>query len=295
MRSVLIASRAAIASLGRGSATPGWTIAIVGLSAAAWFAMLVLMGDMDQGPGTPLHDLPVFLTGWVVMLCAMMLPSELNYVAAFGVLLKRPGITAGKRRRRTLSFIAGYGIAWIAYGLAAYSLDSIVRSAGLEWIAWNRAGSYLAGSVLVLAGLYQFSTLKHACLTGCRSPLSFFSRYWRDGNGGAIAMGFRHGLVCVGCCWALMAVMFAVGVMSFSWMAMLTVLMFAEKMLPHGKKLTAPIAIFLAAMGIWIAAAPDTAPLLKRQFLYRASICHAHQRLAEFAVVNVISAIRASR
>jgi predicted metal-binding membrane protein len=276
MRSVISASRSAIASLGRGSATPGWTIAIVGLSVAAWFAMLILMGGMDQGPGTPLHDLPMFLLGWVIMLTAMMLPSELNYVAAFGILLKGRGKTVGERQRLILPFIAGYGIAWIAYGLLAYLLDSGARSIGLDWITRHRAGPYLAGSVLVLAGLYQFSTLKHACLTGCRSPLSFFSRYWRDGSVGAVAMGLRHGLVCVGCCWALMAVMFAVGAMSFSWMAILTVLMFAEKMLPHGNRLTAPIAIFLAAMGIWIAVAPDTAPLLKHQFLYGASICHAH-------------------
>ncbi len=276
MKVLVTASRGAIKSLGRGSATPGWTIAIVGLSVAAWFALLISMGGMDEGPGTPLHDLPMFLIGWVVMLAAMMLPSELNYVAAFGILLRGRGKTANERRRRIPSFIAGYGIAWIAYGLGAYFLDSVVRSAGLEWIAWNRAGPYLAASVLVLAGLYQFSSLKHACLTGCRSPLSFFSRYWRDGDGGAVVMGFRHGLVCVGCCWALMAVMFAVGAMSFSWMAMLTVMMFAEKMLPHGKKLMAPVGIFLAVMGIWIAVAPDTAPLLKHQFLYRASICHAH-------------------
>jgi predicted metal-binding membrane protein len=276
MRALVTASRGAIKSLGRGSVTPGWTIAIVGLSVAAWFAMSVSMGGMDEGPGTPLHDLPMFLVGWIVMLTAMMLPSELNYVAAFGILLKGRGKTANERRRRIPSFIAGYGIAWIAYGLGAYFLDSVVRSAGLEWIARSRVGPYVAASVLVLAGLYQFSKLKHACLTGCRSPLSFFSRYWRDGDGGAVVMGFRHGLVCVGCCWALMAVMFAVGVMSLSWMALLTVLMFAEKMLPHGKKLTAPVGIFLAVMGIWIAVAPDTAPLLRHQFLYRASICRAH-------------------
>ncbi|MGO4303370.1 DUF2182 domain-containing protein [Cupriavidus sp. RAF12] len=276
MRAVLAASRSAIISLGRGSAAPGWTIAIVGLSAAAWLAMLVWMGGMDHGPGTPLHDLPVFLIGWIVMLTAMMLPSELNYVAAFGILLKGRGKTPGERQRWIQSFIAGYGIAWIAYGLLAYALDSAVRSAGLDWVSWSRAGRYLAGSTLVLAGLYQFSTLKHACLTGCRSPLSFFSRYWREGNGGAVVMGFRHGLVCVGCCWALMAVMFAVGVMSFSWMALLTVFMFAEKMLPQGKRLATAIAIFLVVMGIWIAVAPNTAPLLKHQFLYRAPICHGH-------------------
>ncbi|WP_454725459.1 MULTISPECIES: DUF2182 domain-containing protein [Cupriavidus] len=273
MSAALSAWRRALVSLGRGAAAPGWTIAIVGLSAAAWLALLVLMGGMDHGPGTPLHDLPVFLAGWIVMLTAMMLPSELNYVAAFGILLKGRGKPPGERRRRIQSFIAGYGIAWIAYGLLAYGLDAAVRSASPAWSAWHRAGPYLAGATLVLAGLYQFSTLKHACLTGCRSPLAFFSRYWREGNGGAVVMGLRHGLVCVGCCWALMAVMFAVGVMSLSWMAMLTVFMFAEKMLPHGKRLTAVIAIFLGVMGIWIAVSPDTAPLLEHPLRHRAPVC----------------------
>lgn len=274
MKSFLTASRSAIISLGRGSATPGWTIAIVGLSAAAWLAMLVSMAGMDEGPGTPLHDLPTFLIGWVVMLTAMMLPSELNYIAAFGVLLTGRGKPLGERRRRIRSFMTGYGVAWLAYGLLAYGLDFAVRAVGAEWVSWNRTGPYLAGSALIIAGAYQFSTLKHACLAGCRSPLSFFSRYWREGNTGAAAMGFRHGLVCVGCCWALMAVMFVVGIMSFSWMALLTVFMFAEKMFPHGGRLSTPIAIFLGVMGVWTIVSPDTAPLLQHPFLYRAVFCH---------------------
>lgn len=249
---------------------------MVALGLAAWLAILVLMAGMDQGPGTPLHDLPMFLAGWVIMLTAMMLPSELNYIGAFGVLLRGRGKTPVERQRRMHSFIAGYGIAWIAYGLVAYLLDSAVRAVNPDMMAWNRAGPYLAGAVLIGAGLYQLSPLKHACLKSCRSPLSFFAGYWREGDIGAVAMGFQHGLVCVGCCWALMAVMFGVGVMSFAWMALLTVFMFAEKMLPQGKKLTTPIAVFLGVMGIWIALSPATAPLLKHQLLYRTSIHHGH-------------------
>lgn len=273
MRTILVASRSVVTLLGRGSSIPGWTIIVVGFSLIAWVALLFLMADMDQGPGTPLHDLPMFLAGWVIMLTAMMLPSELNYIGAFGVLLRGRKKSPGERLRRMHFFIAGYAAAWIAYGLFAYLLDATVRGAGLAWISWSRGGAYLAGSVLLLASLYQLSTLKHSCLTGCRSPLSFFSRYWKEGNRGALIMGFRHGLVCVGCCWALMAVMFAVGVMSLSWMALLTVFMFVEKMFPRGNRLATPIAIFLGVMGIWVAAAPDTAPLLQHQFLFGSSIC----------------------
>ena len=250
----------------------GWTMLVVALSIAAWLATLVLMRGMDEGPGTPLHHLPAFLAGWVLMLTAMMLPSELNYIGAFIGMLRGRGKPPRQRRRLMFSFLSGYGFAWISYGLIAFALDWLVRAISPGFIAWNRAGPYLAGAVLIGAGLYQLSQLKHACLKGCRSPFSFFQHYWQDGNRGALAMGFRHGLVCVGCCWALMGVMFAVGVMSLTWMGLLTLFMFAEKMLPKGRALATPIAAFLIVMGVWIAISPQTAPLLKEPLMF-GSIC----------------------
>jgi predicted metal-binding membrane protein len=119
-----------------------------------------------------------------------------------------------------------------------------------------------------VAGLYQVSALKHSCLNHCRSPLSFFARHWRQGRQGAVRMGLRHGLVCVGCCWALTAVMFAMGIMSLTWMALLTLFMFVEKVAPRGHALTIPIACFLWTMGLWIAVSPETAPLLKDPIRY---------------------------
>ncbi|WP_223458922.1 MULTISPECIES: DUF2182 domain-containing protein [unclassified Pseudomonas] len=276
MKSVLCASRSAASALGRGQAGLGWTIVIVALSLAAWFEMLVVMGDMDEGPGTPLHGLPAYLIGWVVMLTAMMLPSELNYIAAFAAMLKSRGGKSLARTRRMACFIAGYAVAWIGYGLAAYLLDYAIRALSLEFLAWNRAGPYWAGAVLIIAGIFQVSALKNVCLTGCRSPLSFFAQYWRGGDFGAVLMGARHGMVCVGCCWAMMAVMFAVGVMSPAWMALLTLLMFAEKVLPSGHKLAIPIAVFLGAMGIWMALSPDTVPFLKNPMTATVNISHIH-------------------
>jgi predicted metal-binding membrane protein len=265
------ASPSTASQLRRRLSAPGWTIILVALALAAWVFALVLMSGMDEGPGTPLHELPIFILGWVVMLTAMMLPSELNYVGAFVAVLRARGGETGCSRLMAC-FVAGYAIAWIAYGLGAYSLDLAVRSLSPEMVSWDRAGPLLAGSVLIGAGIYQMSSLKHSCLMGCRSPLTFFMRYWRRGNLGAVAMGVRHGLVCVGCCWAMMAVMFAVGAMSLTWMALLSLFMFGEKVLPEGQKLAIPIACFLWAMGGWIALFPGTAPLLKTPMMF-ASIC----------------------
>ena len=226
------------------------------------------MAGMDQGPGTPLHDFPVFLVGWIVMLTAMMLPSELNYVRVFAQSLQNAAVSPWGRAGHLVSFISGYGVAWIAYGVLAFVLDWMLRESAVAYLSWDRAGPLLAGSVLVLAGFYQVSPLKQACLTHCRSPLSYFARNWRPGRAGALRMGLAHGLVCVGCCWALMAVMFAVGAMSLIWMGLLALLMFAEKILPFGHRLAWPIAVFLWVMGMWIAVAPDSAPLLTDPLLF---------------------------
>lgn len=257
---------------GRRLSVPALAMIVTAVSVAAWLSVLVLMAGMDEGPGTPLHNFPIFLVGWIIMLTAMMLPSELNYLGAFAAVLRTRGGAPGKQIRAMISFITGYGIAWIAYGLAAYIVDFAIRTADFQFITWDRGGPTLAGLVLIGAGFYQISSLKHSCLMGCRSPLAFFGRYWRDGNYGAIVMGTHHGLVCVGCCWALMGVMFAVGAMSLTWMALLTVFMFAEKVMPNGQKLAIPIASFLWIMGIWIALFPDTAPLLKNPLML-GSIC----------------------
>lgn len=250
-----------------------WTILVVSLTVAAWLFSVLVMGSMDEGPWTPLHGLPMFLVSWVVMLTAMMLPSELNYIGAFASVTRARGLASTTRLRRMGSFIGGYGVAWIAYGALAFMLDRGARLASPAFLRWDEWGAYLAGAVLIAAGFYQISSLKHACLSGCRSPLSFFGRHWREGNRGALVMGFRHGLVCVGCCWGLMAVMFAVGAMSLTWMAILTVFMFSEKIFPGGHRLAIPIAAFLWIMGFWIVVAPATAPLLKLPLLAGGAVC----------------------
>ena len=250
----------------------GWCIAIVVAAMTAWLVVLLVMAGMDEGPGTPLHDFPTFLAGWIVMLTAMMLPSEIRYIRVFANAAGRATRPGWRPAVMIAAFVSGYAIAWTGYGTLAFVLDAALREWAAGVISWFGIGPLLAGIVLVLAGLYQVSPLKRACLTHCRAPVSYFARHWRPGGIGALRMGIGHGLVCVGCCWALMAVMFAVGAMSLIWMGLLGLMMFAEKILPRGHRLALPIALFLWVMGFWIALAPDSAPLLTDPLLY-GSLC----------------------
>jgi predicted metal-binding membrane protein len=170
---------------------------------------------------------------------------------------------AGERAKKgqavfvaTWIFILGYFAAWTAFGLAAYLVDHCIRLLDLESLAWDRGGPIVAGGAVVAAGLYQLTPFKGVCLTHCRSPLDFFLASWREGRGGALRMGLHHGLYCVGCCWGLMLVLFAVGVMSLFWMALIAVLIFAEKVFRVGPRLAPVSGIILIALGLWIAAAP---------------------------------------
>ena len=137
----------------------------------------------------------------------------------------------------------------------------------------DAATVWCVGIIVLAFAAWLAALVLMACLTHCRTPLSYFARHWRPGWAGALRMGLGHGLVCVGCCWALMAIMFAVGAMSLIWMGLLALLMFAEKMLPGGNRLALPIAVVLWVLGIWIAVSPDTAPLMADPLLFGSSIC----------------------
>ena len=129
-----------------------------------------------------------------------------------------------------------------------------------DFLAWDRGGPYVAGAAIGLAGIYELTPLKSVCLRHCRSPLHFVLGGWRDGWRGALRMGVEHGGYCVGCCWGLMVVLFALGIMSLAWMAVVAALIFAQKVLPRGEVLTRVFAVGFVAAGIWIAAAPGSVP-----------------------------------
>jgi predicted metal-binding membrane protein len=227
------------------------TAALLGASLVAWIVSVQRMRGMDGGPGTDLGGLGWFLGIWVTMTAAMMLPSAAPMVLAY---------SSFSRSRRSATFVTGYLVAWTLFGLAAYGVYRVVASAGLDWLRWERDGPYVAGAALAAAGLYQLTPLKDLCLRQCRGPLHYLVRGWHEGRLGALWMGAEHGLFCVGCCWGLMLALFALGVMSLFWTTVAAAVIFAEKVLPQGQRLTRVLAAALVALGLLVALSPSKVP-----------------------------------
>jgi predicted metal-binding membrane protein len=242
------------------SLNPVWVTSLILLAALiAWIVTIDRMWGMDAGPGTDLGGLGWFLGIWVTMMAAMMLPSVAPMALVFAR-ISRDREARGRGFVPTWVFLVGYLAAWAAYGFAAYGVFRLITAAGTDWLAWDRAGPYVAGGVIVVAGLYQLSPLKEVCLRHCRGPLHYVLHGWREGRLGAVRMGLKHGLYCVGCCWGLMLILLAVGVMSLFWMAVLAAVIFAEKILPYGVRISRVLGVAFVALGIWIAVAPGSVP-----------------------------------
>jgi predicted metal-binding membrane protein len=235
--------------------------ALVVLAAIAWALTGDRMAGMNAGPGTDPGALGFFVTAWVVMMAAMMFPSIAPMVLMYARLQE------GRRERgmdaplgATATFVAGYLVTWTAAGLAAYLLYEAGRSIAPDALSWDRGGPYLAGAVIIGAAIYQLTPLKDACLRKCRSPLIFLMTSMRPGRRGALRMGVEHGAWCVGCCWALMAALFALGVMSIGWMVFVAALIAVEKLLPWRLLANRGIAVLLLALGLAVAFAPSDVP-----------------------------------
>jgi predicted metal-binding membrane protein len=227
---------------------------LLALGAIAWAVTADRMGGMDAGPGTELGTVGFFIVVWVVMMAAMMFPSVLPMVVVYDRVARRHGGTP--------FFVAGYLLTWTAAGLLAYGLFVLGRTVAGDALAWDRAGRYVAAGVLVTAAVYQLTPLKNRCLSKCRGPLRFVLESWRDGRVGALRMGVAQGAWCVGCCWALMASLFALGVMSIAWMAFVAALIALEKLAPWRVVANRAIAVGLLAIGIGLAWAPASVPAL---------------------------------
>jgi predicted metal-binding membrane protein len=205
-------------------------------------------GGIEQSAqGPALGVLGLFLVGWTVMTAAMMLPTVLPMVSTFARLAQaRPSATG-----RVLLFVLGYLTAWGGFGILAYAADLFVHHAVDSSPFLASHTSLIGGSALVLAGLYQLTPLKRRCLRQCRSALSFLMAYWREGWRGAWHMGAHHGIFCVGCCWALMLVMFGLGMLQLAWMLGLALLMFVEKTVRGGERigqLTTPVLVLMGLL-----------------------------------------------
>jgi predicted metal-binding membrane protein len=237
------------------------TVAVVLLAAAlvTWIVAVQRMRGMDAGPGTDLGGLGWYLGVWVTMMAAMMFPSVAPMVLVFHR-VSTERARRGQQAVPTSLFALSYLAVWTLYGLAAYGLYRLVVHFDFGFLAWERGGRYVAGGAIAGAGLYELTPLKSVCLRHCRGPLHFIMHSWRQGAAGAVRMGAEHGTYCVGCCWGLMVVLFALGVMSLTWMAAVAGLILAQKVLPWGERLTRVFAVAFIGIGIWVAAAPGSVP-----------------------------------
>jgi predicted metal-binding membrane protein len=220
-----------------------WAVALAAEasgSAAALHHDALLEGGPGFGPA-----LLLFLVAWQVMVGAMMLPSSLPLVRMFSA----ASVGAPERGRSLAAFLGGYALVWSAFGALAFGGDAALHAgvAASPWLADHDWA--IAPSVLLLAGAFQFSSLKDACLRACRHPASFLHRHYRRGPRGGLMLGARHAVFCVGCCWALMLVMFAAGAANLIWMAALTALMVHEKTRPAGDRAVPLTGVVLLAAG----------------------------------------------
>lgn len=228
--------------------------AVLGASVAAWAFLTWIAVDMGHPlvqltmPGVPdwsvLNVLAVFVM-WAVMMAAMMLPSALPMIVAFVHLSKRGGEPV-----RARVFVGAYLLVWACFSAVATALQWALQA--VDWVdpMIVSTSPLLSGALLVIAGIYQFTPLKKVCLDTCRTPVGFLMGEWRTDVAGAFGMGLRHGLFCVGCCWAVMALLFVGGVMNLPWIAALSIVVAIEKMAPRGERIALVLGVALIAAGV---------------------------------------------
>ena len=234
------------------------TAALVVLTVLCWlylFDEARQMAAMDQDmvmPPKDAADLLLLLAMWWIMMIGMMLPSAAPMILTFAA-INRGRRTRGQPYTPTALFTAGYLLAWGGFSVAATLAQWALEQASLlAPMAMKTTSPLLGGLLFIAAGLYQWTPLKSACLTSCRSPFDFVVNHWREGAPGALRMGAEHGLYCLGCCWILMALLFAVGAMNLVWVAVLTAVVLVEKLLPGGEWIARIGGVLLIACGAWL-------------------------------------------
>jgi len=245
--------------------------ALTALIVAAWLYLLHLasamsdmaMPDMPTMPGMAMAmtasqawswvEVGALVVMWGVMMIAMMTPAAAPMIPMFSTIHRRR-TAEGRPAVPTAIFVLGYLVVWTIYSVVAALAQAGLHAASLLSPAMASTSPLLAGGLLVAAGVFQWTPLKRACLAACRSPLSFLMTAWREGRGGAFVMGLRHGLYCLGCCWALMALLFVAGVMNLLWVASIAVAILVEKVMPRGDLVGRLAGVVLVAAGVLLVA-----------------------------------------
>jgi predicted metal-binding membrane protein len=240
---------------------------LAGVTVLAWVYLFVLASDMgDMGgvmgsgmamaqanPWSLLAFVLTFLM-WAIMMVGMMLPSATPMILLFAM-VSRKQKAEGKPYVPVGMFASGYLIVWSLFSLIAAGLQWALEQTALLSPMMVSASPYLGGGILIAAGIYQLTPLKTACLKHCRTPFSFVALHWRTGTRGSVIMGMHHGAFCVGCCWALMALLFVGGVMNLLWVAIIAGFVLLEKVLPRGQGMGRLTGVALLGWGAWLIAA----------------------------------------
>jgi predicted metal-binding membrane protein len=226
--------------------------AVVALAWAYLFALAAAMGEMSSSLAMPMtadwtvRDWAFMATMWAVMMIGMMLPSASPMIMSYRSFTRSGSLTGS-----TSAFATGYLVAWVGFAVLAaaaqWALHNLALVSPMGVATTPVAGTFLAG-----AGIFQFTKLKQACLGKCRTPLGFLMTQWRDGTRGAMVMGARHGVYCVTCCWALMVLLFVLGVMNLAWVAVLAAIVLVEKVAPRADALTRLLGAGLITWGAWL-------------------------------------------
>jgi len=233
---------------------------LLAIAAGAWVFVVSSSGRSHDGMAmgsTPpsLVDLAGFVAGWAGMMTAMMLPSALPMIALYGAIQRNAGpVTQGAP---VAMFTLVYLALWAATGVPVYLASLLLSGLATEIVPYGVA------VVLVAAGAYQWSPLKHVCLRACRSPLGFLLGHWRAGRRGSVALGWAHATYCLGCCWALMLVLVAAGAMGLPWVLLIAAVVAAEKLLPAGEWTARATGAALVCLGIAVATRPDLVTVLR--------------------------------
>ena len=237
-------------------------VLLVLLPLVSWVWIVVMARDM-YGPMTgasawmmtavwDARHLALLWAMWAVMMVGMMLPSASPMLLLYGGVARRSATGASAASRQIYALAAGYLVVWASFSLAATALQRLLVTLLLVSPMMEITTPVVAAALLLIAGTYQLTPIKHACLRTCQSPLGFLMSRWRSGLAGAFCMGLEHGVVCVGCCWALMLLLFVGGVMNLFVIAALTALVAFEKLTPFGARSARISGILLIAAALWM-------------------------------------------